>query len=731
MKIPFLDYFKRPKAAPAAVPVPPVPIVTIEKPASERFGKTVLPNVTRFVGVESAGEFPLEPPEGFEGAASGFGFGSPGSLGGTAVAAPARISLGAGGTITTKPARTRDETAVAIAQRKIALRLGDLSAQVPADMLKAGPIDSERAILFEAVEVERGMASGRPAISLRTIYQQAPEVFAREVAEDDTTQIVLPLEKVLEQFARFQVREDQVRDEALPELETPFFQLTKEDGERFGNSAPIPAPSLPTRPSAQAAPVVEVKPAATPIPNAPDASLPATTAHRPIRLPSLPKQSTGPAAEPIPPRPVAPSTTRPSIPLRTDSVPMDPPPRKISPNGMGAPAPERVPASSGPPVPTAPAAPGRPVQDSPPRVTFKVAPSAREPRPPGTSAERPHRPVQIGAAPAAPSGPKVQLPLHKILSGIPPFQLSGPPLDQVPDQLRIEFPFSIIAPQLSLGRIEITPAQLQAALPAEWREKFTIEDPETPIPLPLQEVLQNLPNDTLQIRADQEQVEVTPAFETPFSQKAAEDAARLASAGAATAATPTESSPEDRIAESEPKQSSPEGRTEVEPPTPAASALAANAEPETTDAPLKPSSPGQTPSPGAAAPLRVKFDSNTLDAKAVVAQASKLDGVQACAIVFSDGLSLAGNIPPEYEVDGICAIAPAIVKRLDAQMASAKLGHLSGITLFCSKAAVTFFTHGNICLAALHSGGSELTGESRTKLGHLAEELSRTYAVPA
>jgi hypothetical protein len=49
MKIPFLDYFKRPKAAPAAVPVPPVPIVTIEKPASERFGKTVLPNVTRFV----------------------------------------------------------------------------------------------------------------------------------------------------------------------------------------------------------------------------------------------------------------------------------------------------------------------------------------------------------------------------------------------------------------------------------------------------------------------------------------------------------------------------------------------------------------------------------------------------------------------------------------------------------------------------------------------------------
>ena len=42
--------------------------------------------------------------------------------------------------------------------------------------------------------------------------------------------------------------------------------------------------------------------------------------------------------------------------------------------------------------------------------------------------------------------------------------------------------------------------------------------------------------------------------------------------------------------------------------------------------------------------LQVAFDTDeTLDAKSIVAHASRLPGVSACAIVFSDGLSLAGK----------------------------------------------------------------------------------------
>jgi predicted regulator of Ras-like GTPase activity (Roadblock/LC7/MglB family) len=139
-----------------------------------------------------------------------------------------------------------------------------------------------------------------------------------------------------------------------------------------------------------------------------------------------------------------------------------------------------------------------------------------------------------------------------------------------------------------------------------------------------------------------------------------------------------------------------------------------------------------TPSIGSArTALQVAFDTDeTLDAKSIVACASRLPGVSACAIVFSDGLSLAGNIPTEYEADALCALAPSIVKRIDDQMIGASLGPLNGMTLYCAKTPVSFFAHGNICLAALHSADA-LAGEIRARLSCVVRELAQMYAQPA
>src|SRR5688572_4774523 len=52
MTIPFLSYFKRGKveaAKASAPPAPKPPPPPLEKPSSERFSKTVMPNVTRTV----------------------------------------------------------------------------------------------------------------------------------------------------------------------------------------------------------------------------------------------------------------------------------------------------------------------------------------------------------------------------------------------------------------------------------------------------------------------------------------------------------------------------------------------------------------------------------------------------------------------------------------------------------------------------------------------------------
>lgn len=669
MNLPFLRYFKFKKdkgsegdggVAVAPAPQPAAPIV---KPASERFGKTVMPNVSRIVGGAPVSSFPMAMPVGHAPVTAG----------------PRKISLGGNGSIAVAPKAEPESPA---GERTIALQLADLVEQMPAGVLQSTPIDPEQRVIFKASELERGMSSGRPTVSLRSIFQQAPDFFVSDVEANDPREVVLPFGKVLEQFTAFQVRPDQVADESVPQVETPFLKMTLEDGQRFGKtSAPIPAPTPVASAEMAAAlpPVEDAAPAPAPVavaPAAPDA--PKTI--RPIRL-SLPNDA------------------KPSAPAASAAAPAPAAPGKISPNGIGVPATERVPASSGPPVPIPLPSPFAP---APMRVPFKVSPPSNDLRPPVAA------PLPKPAAVAfSPHGPRVRLPLRNVLRGISPFQLSGP-VDQVPETATIEIPYAIIEPQLSLGRIAVSPTQFQAALPEEFRALFKPEESEQPVILPLQEVLQNLPNESLQLRGDQEEIVLTETFETPFSTKAAEDAARMNVSSGPIAKAPLHGM-EASVGEVVAAIAEPE-------PAPAAAETVAEAVPTT---------------PATRSALQVAFETDeTLDAKTIVAHTSKLPGVLACAVVFSDGLSLAGNIPAEYQTEALCALAPSIMKRINDQMVGATLGPLNGITLYCAKTPVSFFAHENICLAVLHSDG-EIASDVRARLSCAARELARMYAQPA
>ncbi|MDQ6939401.1 MAG: roadblock/LC7 domain-containing protein, partial [Verrucomicrobiota bacterium] len=117
------------------------------------------------------------------------------------------------------------------------------------------------------------------------------------------------------------------------------------------------------------------------------------------------------------------------------------------------------------------------------------------------------------------------------------------------------------------------------------------------------------------------------------------------------------------------------------------------------------------------------------DAKTIVAEAAKMAGVKACAIMFGDGLSLAGNLPGEFQAEGLCAMAPSFLQRLGDHLTSTKLGGLRSMTLSCAKAAVTFFMHENLCLAALHTK-EELTTDVRERLAQIVQQLSKKYSQP-
>ena len=154
-----------------------------------------------------------------------------------------------------------DSSDLAAAERTIALQLADVAPRIPAGLLKPEPIDPAHRLLLKASDLERGMSSGRPTVPLRAIYQQAQEFFIREVEDADKTEVALPFSKVLEQFAAFQVRPDQVAEQALPQVETPFLQVTLEDSQRFGTPAtPVAAPEPTAQPEPKTTPVTEIQP---------------------------------------------------------------------------------------------------------------------------------------------------------------------------------------------------------------------------------------------------------------------------------------------------------------------------------------------------------------------------------------------------------------------------------------------------------------------------------------
>ena len=639
MNISFLDLLKKAKdrflTATPQTPAPPTRIVPAEKPSGEKLSKTVLPNTTRN----------LSPVDPFQAAARASGGRGPAIM-------HHRTGVG----------RRDLPPVVALAispkvERAISLPLSDVLAQVPQGYVKpAESFDANRAVLLKASELEKGMAKGQPTVSLASVYEQVPEIFLRSVPPADSTQLPLPFDKVMAQFTSARVRDDQERDQSVPQVETPILQVTIEDTAKFGTTME------PLQASAHPPVKVETASAKALAAAEPESAVRETT-HAPRQRSTIPLSDLG-IQPPPPPRQTP--TPEAGGPARI--------PFNLPPNGTGASASERVPASSGPPVPTR--SPKKAVP--PPPAPFKVTPPSDDLRPKLTlvpGVEPAPEPVENFAPPPKVSrgtsdDRKIALPLDVVLQNLPAFQLSGS-ASGVPPEVRIEFPLSLIQPQLATGRVAIPPRTFQAALPAQFRDLVKIDPSETAVLLPLHEVLKNLPTAALQMRDDQVEVEAGEQFETPFSIQAREDAERF-------------------------------------------------------KASMAPISKPEEPPPAPAEPAKIDIEEK-IDAKKMVTRASALPGVAGCSITFADGLILAGNLPKEIAAEGLCAMAPSLLQRIDKHMLDTGLGSLMGLTLHCAKSAFTFFMHGNICLGALHADG-EFSPETQSKLAEMAQKLSRTYA---
>lgn len=682
MNIPFLDLYnkakekaktvfsKKPVVMTSAVLLRP----TATKSEGEKFAKTVTPNAVRTISQESSAPAPAH--------------------------SPRMVVMGRGG-----PAALARDLPQVVAraleprvERTLSLELADVIEQMPQGYLKPKEsFDTSRRVLLKAAEVEKGMATGKPSVTVSALYQQMPEIFMHTVPANDSSLVALPFEKVMHELTSLQVRTDQTKVQVASHYETPFLKVTTEDSERFGTkmdaveTAEFPKVNLEMDPDpATAQTLAAFEPEATTrekfVPSSmPMTAKPFTSRSTPSVPTPIPSESNGdlkaapPVRVPFTPPPAETAAKAPAQP--TESAKTPPPAIEMPKDfGTGEPAFPRVPASSGPPVPLdVSSKPAQPI-----RIPFK--PEATAPvTPPKVELTKPEQPPakkEAVAATAAKSGPMITLPLLPIMKSLPPMQLTGE-VSTVPEEATVSFPFSLIAPQLPTGKVAISPNDFYAALPEAHRDLFLPNIVEAPVQLSLPTVLANLPGDALQMRGDQVTETPDEVFETPFSTKAAEDAKRF---GAET--TKGIAKPEVAAKKEEPK-----GAPEKEKEQPTAAATE-------------------------------KFD-----AKAAVAQACALPGISSASVVFADGLSIAGNIARELQMEGFSAMAPTLLQKLRKHMLETTLGALKCVTVYGDKSPVTFFSAGNICLTAVQSG-PDLAGSTRTALASITQQLSQTYSQP-
>jgi predicted regulator of Ras-like GTPase activity (Roadblock/LC7/MglB family) len=631
-------------------------------------------------------------------------------------------------------------------ERAISLQLSDFIEQIPADYIKPiEVIDATRTVDLKASEIEKGMAERKPSISLPSLYQQLPEIFLREVPADEATRIALPYEKVLEGFNAKSVRSDQVREARIPQLDTPILQTTIEDTKRFGTKLePLEMSEFPP---------LAVEPATA---KAIAAAEPDPVARETI------KSGT---AKPAPPHPVislggtdleAFSKTNLPKPKPKREPPLAMPgkiPFNFPPNGTGAPASERVPASSGPPVPTTspPTSGSVQIPFNPPQELAKSNTSSpggvETGQQAGAAQAGVMEPVKVPLAEGALVSIKpasnnkstdaegsptcnIRLALKLVLKHVHPSQINGD-INAVDDNVCVEFPLSLIEPQLASGRVAVPAKTFQQALPESHRTLFVPDAAEIPVTLPLPEVLKNLPAGVLKMRADQEIISQESEFETQFSLKAKEDAERFQLGPAELSKppdhVPTESKPElDPQAQTEPKtngqlEAETGSKTKTEPTAETGSTV----ENVVSTSPLEQTQPATDTTGSFGAEFGEK-----IDGKEVVARACEFPGVEACELILPDGLSLAGNFPREVAADALCAMAPMLLQRIETHMVESRLGSLEAVTVRSAQSAITFFIKPNVCLAALHRGAGSFASETRSELGALAERLSRALTQP-
>ena len=99
-----------------------------------------------------------------------------------------------------------------------------------------------------------------------------------------------------------------------------------------------------------------------------------------------------------------------------------------------------------------------------------------------------------------------------------------------------------------------------------------------------------------------------------------------------------------------------------------------------------------------------------------------LEGVAGSALAMSDGLLVAGQMPPEVNADTISAFLPQIFGRVSQSAGAMQLGPLNSVVLLAGQSRCAIHKTGKLYLAVLGHPGATLP---EAVLGRIAAELTK------
>jgi len=393
-------------------------------------------------------------------------------------------------------------TAAPAPAEEIVLTLGDVLSRIPSHYLKAGQHDAKREMRFSINDLSSDIARGRAAVPLSRIAQLMPDIFVREITRDEDTEVRLPLQKLVEQIGLLRSRPlgSSSDKTSRPAAGATSLSLPAPDVKAHFPEPMVEEVAEPARETLRDL-FVDVDSTFAPASEAqPSESAPASV---PSGL--EPTSDLQPVAEqlaseiPLPASPPAP----------THEVPTTPAPSVIEPVGTAVEEVAVTPAVEEAVVKAEAAleepAPPTVIESAPPVVATPPLPRAEVPPEIPSETILPPSPIAVSVIPSIPErvvqesfepedvdDEKIQLSLAAILRQCPPEIIVGE-LPAVPDNVRITLPFAPIDRQLVMGHVEISAVRFVAALPFSYQKYFTARMGVN-VPIPLEEVFQNLPS---------------------------------------------------------------------------------------------------------------------------------------------------------------------------------------------------------------------------------------------